>query len=142
MPSRDILISLKPLYWRAILSGEKAYEFRRRFPDMPDGVRAYVYVSSPASSVEGAIVFGPSLKGAASTLSSLPFCGPSVADYLAGASDPTALPVVSFRVFERFVTLDVLQAAIRGFVAPQSWMYATADIVKMMPKNAFSVLPS
>jgi predicted transcriptional regulator len=47
MVTRDVLMSIRPQYADAILSGSKRYELRRRRPSFGVGSRVIVYSSSP-----------------------------------------------------------------------------------------------
>lgn len=47
MVNRDVLMSIRPEYAEAILSGAKTFELRRRRPSFATGSRVVVYSSSP-----------------------------------------------------------------------------------------------
>jgi predicted transcriptional regulator len=47
MVNHDVLMSIRPEYAEAILSGKKTFELRRRRPSFGDGSRIVVYSSSP-----------------------------------------------------------------------------------------------
>ncbi len=54
----DILLSLKPVYAKAILSRKKRYEFRRVIFKKPSVKKAYIYVTAPVSKIVGAFMIG------------------------------------------------------------------------------------
>ena len=59
----DILLSLKPVYAQAILSGKKRYEFRRAIFKNPSVKKAYIYATAPVSKIVGVFAIGKILSG-------------------------------------------------------------------------------
>lgn len=53
MVRRDVLMSIRPQYAEAIISGSKLYELRRRRPSFGTGSRVIVYSSSPDQQLLG-----------------------------------------------------------------------------------------
>ncbi len=49
--NKSILLSIKPKYVRAILRGEKKYEFRKAIPQSNDVRDVYIYASSPIKKI-------------------------------------------------------------------------------------------
>ena len=62
MPS-SVLMSLRPRYADAILTGEKTVELRRRRPSFPPGTNVLIYSSSPDQRVLGSFAAGAVLEG-------------------------------------------------------------------------------
>jgi predicted transcriptional regulator len=58
MVRRDVLMSIRPEYADAILSGSKLYELRRRRPSFGPGSRVIVYSSSPDQQLLGTFEAG------------------------------------------------------------------------------------
>ena len=58
MVRRDVLMSIRPQYAEAILSGSKLYELRRRRPSFGVGSRVVVYSSSPDQRLLGTFEAG------------------------------------------------------------------------------------
>lgn len=58
MVSRDVLMSIRPEYAEAILSGKKTFELRRRRPSFAVGSRVVVYSSSPDQRLLGTFEAG------------------------------------------------------------------------------------
>lgn len=54
----NILLSLKPVYAEAILSGKKKYEFRRAIFKNPSVKKAYIYVTAPVGKIVGSFTIG------------------------------------------------------------------------------------
>ncbi len=53
---RKMLLSMQPFWKEKIMSGEKIYEYRNRFPK--EEILAYLYVSAPVSGISGIIYLG------------------------------------------------------------------------------------
>lgn len=51
---KKILLSFKPFWYEKIKSGEKIFEYRKRFCDEP--VMAFIYVSRPVMAVTGIVM--------------------------------------------------------------------------------------
>lgn len=58
MVSRDVLMSIRPEYAAAILSGSKTVELRRRRPSFAAGSRVVVYSSAPDQQLLGTFESG------------------------------------------------------------------------------------
>ncbi|CAN5337633.1 ASCH domain protein [soil metagenome] len=52
---KTVFLSVKPKYARAILSGDKTVEVRRRFPELDQGTTIVIYASSPERQVLGSV---------------------------------------------------------------------------------------
>ena len=59
----DVLMSIRPVYSAAILSGRKTVELRRRRPSFGAGTRVLVYSTSPEQRVDGAFDVGGVIAG-------------------------------------------------------------------------------
>lgn len=64
----DVLMSIRPVYAEAILSGAKTVELRRRRPSFGSGTRVLVYASSPTQHVEGVFEVGEVLEASPEAL--------------------------------------------------------------------------
>jgi len=53
---KTVFLSVKPRYARAILSGDKTVEVRRRFPELDQGTMIVIYASSPQRQVVGSVI--------------------------------------------------------------------------------------
>jgi len=58
MVNRDVLMSIRPEYAEAILSGSKTFELRRRRPSFAVGSQVIVYSSSPDQRLLGTFEAG------------------------------------------------------------------------------------
>ena len=57
---RRILLSMQPFWFEKVLSGEKIYEYRNRFPN--EEIEAYIYVSNPVKAIAGILYLGPRIE--------------------------------------------------------------------------------
>lgn len=53
---KKMLLSMQPFWKEKIMSGEKIYEYRTRFPD--EEILAYLYVSAPVYGIAGVLHLG------------------------------------------------------------------------------------
>jgi len=54
----NVLLSIKPMYANAILSGEKEYEFRKVIFKNRNIEKVYIYSSSPVKKIVGVFIVG------------------------------------------------------------------------------------
>ena len=131
------LLSIKPQYVRAIVSGEKMYEFRRRgFARTVDTI--LVYATAPVMRLVLALEVGTIIRKSpprvwqqcrvASGLSKDQFDR-----YFAGADEAVAIQIRSFRVFE--TPIDPVQV-FDDFVPPQSFRYLSSDEIPEQIQSA------
>ncbi|WGI17942.1 hypothetical protein [Methanonatronarchaeum sp. AMET-Sl] len=59
----NVLLSIKPEYAKAIFSGEKEYEFRRKIFKRNNINKIYLYSNSDEQKIRGYFTFGKILKG-------------------------------------------------------------------------------
>ncbi|MDD2666585.1 MAG: hypothetical protein PHD13_05310 [Methanocellales archaeon] len=59
----NVLLSIKPKYANAILSGEKEYEFRKVIFKDRNVERVYIYSSSPVKRIVGVFIVGDIIEG-------------------------------------------------------------------------------
>jgi predicted transcriptional regulator len=62
--TKDVLMSIRPEYAEAILSGSKTFELRRRRPSFAEGTCVIVYSSSPDQQLLGTFCSGAVHEGA------------------------------------------------------------------------------
>jgi len=58
----DAIISIKPVYVDAILSGSKTIELRRRIPSIEIGTRFWIYATQPIGAILGTAILADILK--------------------------------------------------------------------------------
>ena len=119
--SRVILISIKPVFARALLDGSKRFELRRFVPRFEAGDRALIYASTPERRVVGGFVVGRVAAGSAEevwTAIGGPACGLSEHGffaYLSGARRCAAVEALRPALLPQPVPLP--------FRPPQSYQF-------------------
>ena len=130
--SQPLLLSLKPRYADLIFRGDKLAELRRRIaPDM-DNRAVYVYVSSPVCALRGGFRVERVWNGTPEDVwdSVRRHVGMDKRDYDAyysGSRIACALKIADVWEYRRPARLERLRTRFPGFVAPQSWRYATVE---------------
>jgi predicted transcriptional regulator len=133
---RQVVISIQPKWAGLIRSGSKTIELRRRFPRLPVGSVAYLYESSPVSSLTARMRIGfvhelPvtelwNLHGKASCVDERYF-----AEYFAGRDVGYGVHIAQCVPLTKAVPLAELRSKL-AFNAPQSWAYASPRLVNSM----------
>lgn len=129
---RMMILSLRPRFADAILSGVKTVELRRTEPKIRIPTRALIYASTPRRALLGTCVV-PSVEsdrlaalwqvhGAGSGLDHKEFL-----DYFEGLESGTALNLASPEPFSRPIALVELRSRPKGFRPPQSFSYIDAE---------------
>lgn len=121
------MISLKEEYFKRILNGTKAFEFRRVFAkSLDEPFLCAIYVSSPIRAIRGIIHFDKPIKGLIEEIidlakkSDYPFIE-GVRKYLEGKDTAYALPIKEPIEFKKPITLNSIQKVYPGFRPPQSF---------------------
>src|SRR5690554_1290732 len=131
----DIILSIKPRYVDAILSGTKTFEYRRVRPNIKAGDHIIIYASSPISSIVGSFSITQMLTASPQELwrKSHGQAGLSKKDfeaYFEGVMEGVALEVDSYSRLENPLSLAMLREIYDGFHPPQSFRY-----VDTLPDN-------
>ena len=122
----DVILSIKPKYVEAILSGEKQYEFRKQIFKNPEVENVFIYASSPIQRIVA--VFRPDriLRDDPKNLWTQ-LCNESgltkeeFFNYFLARDQGYAISIKD--LFEFDEPLDP-RSVIEGFTAPQNFMYA------------------
>jgi len=125
----NILLSLKPQYADAMVSGKKRYEFRRVIFKNPNVKRIYVYVTSPIAKIVGVFEIGKILSGTPGEIweKCRKYAGISAEaffEYYKGCNKAFAITVHKFKRF-----LEPIDPYIKfqGFTPPQSFYYVSEE---------------
>ncbi|SFN66351.1 hypothetical protein [Xenorhabdus japonica] len=118
-----IVLSLHDAAWKKVSSGEKKYEFRRKF--RRKHTVAFIYVTTPVKAIKGIMLLGEPISGTARQIAdiaekAIPSNGKSVFDYFADNDFGLAIPIIKFIEIPE-VSLDYLRKT-HHFVAPQFYL--------------------
>ena len=130
---RFILLSLKPRFAKAILSGRKTVELRRVGLKAEPPLQALLYASSPERSLLGVCNVVAVRSGNPETLwdehrEDTGLKHDEFFAYFKGASKGTALTLTDLHQFDPPVSLEEIRAALSGFRPPQSFAYLSASV--------------
>lgn len=133
----DILMSIRPRFAAAILSGAKSHELRRRFLAGATGTRVFVYASSPVCRVVGyfsvqAVDTMPTWLVARRRRRATTLSAEEIYGYLEGLRHGTLIEVAEPTTFDKPIALAVLREW--GLEPPQSYRYLSADIVERIER--------
>jgi predicted transcriptional regulator len=123
-----ILLSVRPRFAEALLSGVKTVELRRRRAQIADGAVCLLYASAPTCALVGAIQVAATESGSADELwtrhgHAMGLDRNEYDAYLDGASSPCAIIVAAATMFATEVELRELRRRRGAFVIPQSYRY-------------------
>ena len=132
-PDRMIVLSLKPPYAEAILSGVKTVELRRIGPKISVPTRALIYATTPVKALRGACVVDRVVTDRLTVLwgsygSRTGLGHREFRDYFMGLEVGSALMLSDAWRFSRQIPLADLRASRRMERPPQSYSYVDAAI--------------
>lgn len=144
---RKMLLSMQPFWKEKIMSGEKIYEYRNRFPN--EEIWAYLYVSNPISGISGILHLGryTLLEDWKVKYSRQPEVIERICTY-ESRKNKMAMPVLSYQETS-IITRDELVEKLEKFVVPQSYYYlndnmeltqyieSTIEVYGRMKENEF-----
>lgn len=135
-----VILSVKPCWAEAILTGKKTVELRRKFTSkLPPGSTAFIYASAPTSSLVGVVIIE---RVWCSTPQKLWLEIRSKANvsfndyqaYFAGAPSASALFLSNAQRFEPPLHIGDLRAQF-SFHPPVSWRRATPEEMRLLEYN-------
>ena len=129
---RMMILSLRPRFAAAILSGAKTVELRRTEPKIRVPTLAFVYASTPVRALLGTCVVTSVESGHLGALWRVHGAGSGLdhgefLSYFEGVEAGTALHLASPRRFSRPIPLVELRSRPTGFHPPQSFSYVDAE---------------
>lgn len=126
------LLSIEPRWADAILSGGKAFEFRRTPPTLDVPFYVLLFATEPTGAIVGQARIDrvvekdvPTL--VAETVPETPHSSEEVTEYFSGKDVGAALHVEKTETFDSPIDRPTIESAIPGFTAPQNFMYLDAD---------------
>ncbi len=130
-PDRMVVLSLKPRFADAILSGTKTVELRRTGPKIVVPTRALLYATTPVRALVGTCIITSVQTADLAALwreygSRSDLRRHEFQQYFDGVDVGTALVLTQPRAFGRRVPLQDLRAKPTGFRPPQSFAYVDA----------------
>lgn len=126
--NRMIILSLRPQYAVAILTGSKTVELRRTKPNIVVPTRALIYAISPTKALVGTCIVETVTSEDVSSIwrrfgSATGVEHGEFLRYFEGVSVGTALTLLSPETFSRQIALRDLRAKTQGFRPPRSFAY-------------------
>ena len=126
----SVLLSVRPQYAEAILTGQKKYEFRKVWPRQKSGQKVFIYTTAPVRKIVGSFVTRNVIEGHPASLwrryqSKGGIEERAFFDYFGSRSIGYAIEISELEVFD--VPLEP-EEHIPGFIAPQSYMYIENNI--------------
>ena len=128
MERRRAILAVKPHFARALVAGEKRFEFRRAHPGFETGDVIYVYATAPVQAVLGYFICDRIIEGTPRELSENyeggpEFTGSFLRSYFQGRTKGYAIQVKDPRAWTSPLTLDTLREIIPGFHPPRSYRF-------------------
>lgn len=129
----ELLISIKPAYAHAILTGAKTVELRKRFPTtIEENTKLLIYSSSPERALIGECRISKVVKTNIEDLWSLTCRDAMISwskfrEYFDGTDEGCGIYIHSPKLYEKSISLDKLRKEY-DFTPPQSYFY-NKDIV-------------
>lgn len=125
-----ILLSVRPIYADALLSGRKTAEVRRRFPEQPSDVEVFLYSSTPVRAVVGTVRLDSIDRPDTSSVwdlyrNEIEIPEGPLSEYLAATESAAILRVSQPKKWARPVSLADLRRVV-GIEPPQSFRYLDA----------------
>jgi len=117
---RKMLLSMQPFWFEKVMSGEKIYEYRNRFPN--EEIEAYIYVSHPVKAVAGILYLSPRIEVRTwiDQYSSDEKIVTRVKKHV--EKNKYAMPIKATQRIQP-ITVDALREAVEKFIIPESYYY-------------------
>lgn len=137
MPSRTLLLSIRPGFADLIFAGEKSVELRRVRPKVESGDVVLVYVTSPIMALAGAFSVSQVFSGSPDTLwrkvgSHSGLSRFDYREYFDGCETAYGIGVEKSWRFSYPVALDELRQRLPGFLPPQSYWYLPSELLQIL----------
>ncbi len=144
--TRDVILSIKPIYSNSIISGAKTVELRRRFPtNIPQGTIAYIYSTTPVRAIIGYAEILDVLKKPVKQIwdnyaQEACIKETDFESYFDGVTHGFVLCFKNAQAFKREIDLTELREQY-NFIPPQSFLYAKSLLQESL-KNERTKIPN
>lgn len=140
---KHILLSIQPKIVDEIISGEKKFEFRRKFTDLTNpeiSNKIIIYCSSPVMKIIGSFVVKNFYHSDFDTLMKQVKADDKwekrISKYLIDKTSCFAMEISELKLFDHALSLEYLRKSYPGFVPGQSYRYLPEDIKnELISKN-------
>lgn len=131
MLRRVLFLSVRPKYAERIMQGTKTVELRRACPDVSEGDKVVLYISSPTKAVMAISVVDNICCAEPNKLwrkikDRVGVTRPEFEDYFNGAKVGVAIQIRDVQELPRPITLSTLRNLWPDFSPPQSYRYFSA----------------
>lgn len=115
-----MLLSMQPFWFQKVMSGEKIYEYRNRFPN--EEIMAYIYVSAPVKAVAGILYLKQRIEVSSwiDKYRSDEATFQRVTEY--SKRNKYAMPIHAVQYINE-IKVDELKSAVEKFIIPESYYY-------------------
>lgn len=136
-PRHTLLLSIRPVYAKAILSGRKRVELRRTRPRVEEGTSVLIYASSPRCALLGGATVAKVEAGAPSALWDDVRHDADVTrrvfrEYFQGAASAYAIWLRDAWTYLQPIGLATMRHRLPGFTPPQSYRYLQASAAQLL----------
>lgn len=119
----DAIISIRPIFAEAILSGLKTVELRRRIPPIEVGTRLWIYATRPVAAVIGSAIVDQIIRGTPEYVWESCASGAGLGRrdfdaYFGGAAEAVGLTLTKVRRAKP-IEMEQLRSVRNGFHPPQ-----------------------
>ena len=125
---------MKPYWFEKVMSGEKIYEYRNRFPN--EKIEAYIYVSNPVKAIAGIIYLDPRIKTSdwLKTYEDNKEVSERIKHYM--KKNAFAMPIVATQRIQP-ISSEKMKATVEKFIIPESYYYLDnyPDILNAINEN-------
>jgi len=133
---KHILLSIKPRYVKEIISGDKVFEFRKKFPKLSDlniSSKIFIYCSKPVMAIIGSFVvknhYHSDFDNLMNDIGATEKYSNRLSGYLSDKSSCHALEISELKIYEKKLSLNELREEFDGFAPGQSYRYLEPCII-------------
>jgi predicted transcriptional regulator len=130
VPKKFILLSIKPRIVKEIISGDKQFEFRKKFPDLnnPDiSNKIIIYCSKPTMQIIGSFVarayYHSNFDSLMARINASEHYKLRIGKYLEDKSSCHAMEISELNLYKQPLSLNYLRKEFSGFSPGQSYRY-------------------